>query len=206
MVYNEDVDKNQYFNQAGYSLIDLMMASALSIIIISTCYSIMLFQLEQLRAVKALYAQSLVLTRVKLAITKQNIIASAQDSENKELKACLTGVDGTACSSSNSYFFKLIDGIPVTGLPDKEVGYNLDGQPCAIGVTSDCIFKLGTTFRVQCPDDLANPFYHPQTCPSLPSLLNGLIEVYFEFGVVQNKNAPQIVGLKTITRSIIVRM
>ena len=197
------MSKIRISNDSGFSFIDIMMAAALSSVIISICYSLMLFQLKQLREIKALYVQNVILARFQLATSSINLKSSATDVANVDLRACLAAIDGLTCSSAEVYPLKLIDGTPISGFPDEEVGYGLDGQKCEIGVDQDCVFKLSTSFRVQCAEDSSNPYWIPPSCPTQGP---ALIEVFSELSYLQDGDAEGIVGLKTVSRSVIIKM
>ncbi len=197
------MDKVPISNEAGFSFVDIMMASALSLVVISVCYSLMLFQLKQLRDIKTLYVQNLILARLQLATNSINLKSSANDDANVDLKACLKAVDGLICSSSEVYPLKLIDGAPISGFPDKEVGYNLDGQRCNFGVDQNCVFKLSTSFRVQCAEDSANPYWTPASCPTQGP---ALIEVFSELNHVKDDGTDGVIGINNISRSVIIKM
>ncbi len=187
----------------GYSLLDLLLSTMVSIIIISICYSLIFFQLKQLRQVKALYVQNVILAHIKTSVSSRSLIASAADPVNVDLRTCLAGVDNVRCTSSDVYDLKLVDGSVIAGFPADPVGYNLDAQTCAVGSSRDCIFTLKTRFRVQCAEDPLNPLFVPPICPTTRP---GLVEVYYEFGSTASTDADRILGLKAVLGSIIVKM
>ncbi len=195
--------KSPLGNEFGYSLIDLLMASMVSVIIISICYSIIFFQLKQLREIRALFVQNVVLTHIKTIISSRTLDASALDAENIDLKNCLNGIDDLNCTSTESYPLKIVDGGPVAGKPANPVGYNLDAQRCVVGSSLDCMFILSATFRAQCRQDPGNKYF---TLPVCPGTRPALIEVFYEFGVTPNFGADRILGLKPIIGSVIVEM
>ncbi len=202
--YNKNVQSRVIGNEMGFSLVDLLVASMMSVIIVSICYSVMAFQYSQLRAVRALYVQNILLANIKSAASAVNLKeVSKAEPVNTFLRACLNGVDGAVCASTVPYDLRLMDGGPVSGFRGSPVGYNLDAQRCDIG-TPNCIFKVETYFRVQCPDDDDKSLGPTETCPGIsPSL----IEVFYDFGTVEDTGPNRVLGaIPTMTGSVIVKL
>lgn len=195
------VQKSFLRNEAGFSLVDLLVASMMSVIIISICYSVMAFQYNQLRAVKALFVQNILLAQIKAASNPTNLKNSRGEPANIKLRSCLSGIDAN-CESSEIYYLRLMDGGPVAGFPDDPVGYNLDAQRCVVG-TKNCLFTLKTRFRVQCREPASNPYFIPPTCPGVQP---GLVEVFYDFEPVNDNGPERVLGLKPVSGSVIVKL
>jgi hypothetical protein len=200
--YNESVEWYLYKDSRGFSLIDILIGTMVSFIIISICYSVMFFQINQLRSIRGLYVQNVVLAHIKFAVSSKNIKDSGTDPENVELRNCLTGVDDINCKAAKIYPLRLHDGGLVAGFEADPVNYNTDAQKCTAG-SENCLFKLSTEFRVQCAEDPGNPFYVPSKCPGTPP---GIVEVFYKFSPIKDDDASRIIGAKSINGSVIVGM
>lgn len=192
-------------NELGFSIIEFVIASMMSVIIISVCYSLVAFQYNQLRKVRALYVQNILLTKIKSAANAESLAVSGADPVNVKLQTCLAGIDGTVagCNSGDTYDVRLFDsgGALIAGFRTDPVGYNLDAQTCVVGAM-DCLFTLKTYFRVQCPESAANIYFIPPTCPTPP----GLIELFYEFDAIADLGPNRILGIKPVIGSVIIKM
>ncbi len=177
----------------------------MSVIIVLICYSLIAFQFGQLRKVRALYVQNILLAQIKAAANPQNLMDSRVDPANLKLQSCLSGIDGAVCSSADRYYFRLLDsGTAVSGTDIAPVGFDMEARQCALGAgNSGCIFTLKTSFRVQCKELPANPYVIPPTCPaSVP----GIIQVFYEFDTIADLSANRVLGIKPVMGSIIVKL
>ncbi len=193
--------KGVIYKNSGFSLIDVIAGTLVSLIFMNICFGMMSYQYESVRQVRALFIQNVVLLQLRSSVSAETLASSALDPDNRYLKNCLHGVDGVKCSSTELYPVKIHNLSQISGFPIDPVGYDLGSQVCKLGSSRNCLFKLSTQFRVQCAEEPDNPLVPVETCSDKGP---GLVEIFYKFEV--QADSSRIVGLAPVTGSIILRL
>lgn len=193
--------KDIIYKNSGFSLIDVIAGTLVSLIFMNICFGMISYQYESGRQVRALFIQNVVLAQLRSSVSADSLVNSASDPDNSYLKNCLYGVDGAKCSGAELYPVKIHNLSQISGFPNDPVGYDLGSQVCKVGSSRNCLFKLSTQFRVQCAEEPNNPLVPVETCSDKGP---GLIEIFYKFEV--QSDSIRNVGLAPVTGSIILRL
>lgn len=167
-------------HSAGFSLIEVMIASGLLSFGLLTVSVAIEYMNRYDRQLEFLDSRDELLNLLKrYGSNVRSLAASANFTENTDLKRCL---DGIVCNSQEPLPFTLY--MPnstgpegrISGTPTSPVRYTIRGLPCAVTASvQQCPLEVFTEFRPQCKPDTAATLYPQEVCASVPDF----IEIFY---------------------------